>query len=68
MLERAKISPLTNRALSNSLSMSRQMAGSYLTRCLMRGYLRRNGNIYTLKASGIHRLNFLRQNDPENPV
>jgi len=70
VLERAEISPLTNRAVSNSLFMSRQMAGSYLSRCLMRGYLMRTrcGNIYMLTAAGRHRLNFLRQNDPENPA
>ena len=67
VLERAEISPVTNRAIANSLSMIRTTAGYYLVTCRRRGYLLKSGNIYTLSAAGRHRLNFLRQNDPENP-
>ena len=59
---------LTNRVVSATLGMSRQMAGSYLSRCWRRGFLIRNGNIYQLSAAGLFRLNFLRQNDPDSPV
>ncbi len=67
VLLRVEQSPVTNRALSHSLLMTRQMAGSYLSRCLMRGYLFRSGNVYQLSAAGRHRVNWLRQNDPDAP-
>lgn len=68
VLSVAAAGPVTNRAISNSLMMSRQEAGSYLSRCFRRGYMTRSGNIYQLSAAGRFRLNFLRQNDPDSPA
>jgi hypothetical protein len=68
VLDLAEFGPLTNRVVSLRLMMSRQMAGSYLSRCLCRGYLLRSGNIYQLSAAGRFRLNFLRHNDPDSPA
>jgi len=64
----ADAGPVTNRVISHALMMSRQMAGSYLSRCWRRGYLDRFGNIYRLSYAGRQRLNFLRRNDPDSPI
>ena len=64
----AQTGPVTNRVIQHVLMMERRMAGSYLSRCLMRGYLMRSGNIYQLTVAGRHRIEFLKHNDPEHPI